>query len=104
MGPELAGSSLEQPKRPIDRIAREMPILNPNDEDFTGELAADPPVALRSALEASRSAFYDASHNVFDYAGFAQSTEFDELRDPTTITSSHSGAIALTASCRFWVA
>ena len=43
-----------------------MPILNPNDEDFTGELAADPPVALRSALEASRSAHYDAAHNSFD--------------------------------------
>ena len=57
-----------------------MPILNPNDEEFTGELAADPPVALRSALEASRSTFYDASHNTFDYAGFAQSSEFDELR------------------------
>ena len=42
-----------------------MPILNPNDEEFTGELAADPPVALRSALEASRSAHYDAAHNAF---------------------------------------
>ena len=57
-----------------------MPILNPNDEEFTGELAADPPVALRSALEAGRSAYYDAAHNTFDYAAFGRSPEYESLR------------------------
>jgi hypothetical protein len=57
-----------------------MPILNPNDEEFTGELAADPPVALRSALEEARSVHYDAGHNSFDYPGFARSPEYEELR------------------------
>jgi hypothetical protein len=57
-----------------------MPILNPNDEEWTGELAADPPVALRSALEASRSAYYDAVHNTFDYAAFGRSPEYESLR------------------------
>jgi hypothetical protein len=57
-----------------------MPILNPNDEEFTGELAADPPVALRTALEAARSAHYDAAQNAFDYAGFGRSPEYESLR------------------------
>lgn len=81
-----------------------MPILNPNDEEFTGELAADPPVALRTALEASRLAHYDAGHNTFDYAGFAQSTEYEELRAAAeSLARFDCGALGIGQRLPFWL-
>ena len=57
-----------------------MPILNVSDEEWPGALASDPAAALRTALEAACAAYYQAAPNTFDYAGFAQSAEYDELR------------------------
>jgi hypothetical protein len=81
-----------------------MPILNPNDEDFTGELAADPPVALRSALEAARSAHYDAVHNTFDYAAFAGSSEYEALRAAAeALASFECSALGIGQRMPFWL-
>ena len=81
-----------------------MPILNPNDEDFTGELAADPPVALRSALEASRLAHYDATHNSFDYAAFAASSEYEGLRAAAeALASFECEALGIGQRLPFWL-
>ena len=81
-----------------------MPILNPNDEDFTGELATDPPVALRSALEASRSAHYDAAQNSFDYAAFAGSSEYEGLRAAAeALASFECGALGIGQRLPFWL-
>lgn len=57
-----------------------MPILNETDEEWAGALASSPPAALRTALEAACAACYRAENNTFDYAGFARSAEYDELR------------------------
>jgi len=81
-----------------------MPILNPNDEEFSGELAADPPVALRSALEASRSAWYDAAHNAFDYAGFGGSTEYEALRAAAeSLAGFECAALGIGQRLPFWL-
>src|SRR5262245_40959472 len=81
-----------------------MPILNPNDEEFTGELAADPPVALRAALEASRMAFYDAPHNAFDYAAFGRSSEYEALRAAAeALAGFECGALGIGHRLPFWL-
>ena len=81
-----------------------MPILNPNDEEFTGELAADPPVALRTALEAARSAHYDAAQNAFDYAGFGRSPEYESLRAAAeALAGFDSGTLGIGQRLPFWI-
>jgi hypothetical protein len=57
-----------------------MPILNVSDEEWPGALASNPAAALRTALEAACAAYYQAPDHSFDYAGFARSAEYDELR------------------------
>ena len=81
-----------------------MPILNPNDEEWTGELAADPPVALRAALEASRLAHYDAAQNAFDYPAFACSPEYESLRAAAeALAGFDCGALGIGQRLPFWI-
>lgn len=81
-----------------------MPILNPNDEEWTGELAADPPVALRTALEAARTAHYDAAQNAFDYAGFGRSPEYESLQAAAeALAGFDCGTLGIGQRLPFWI-
>ena len=81
-----------------------MPILNPNDEEWTGELAADPPAALRAALEAARGAHYDAERNAFDYARFGGSPEYESLLAAAEALAGYDGSgLGIGQRLPFWI-
>ena len=80
-----------------------MPILNET-EEYAGALASDPPAALRTALEAACAAFYDAASNTFDYAGFATSAEYDQLRTAAeSLTEFDCGSLNIGQRMPFWL-
>ena len=81
-----------------------MPILNPSDEEWAGEVAGDPPVALRTALETARAGYYDVGQNAFDYAGFARSSAYDELRMAAqSLAGFDCGALGIGQRLPFWI-
>ena len=56
-----------------------MPVLNPI-EQGSRTLGGEVPETLAAAVRDACAAHYDAARHVFDYARFAQSPEFSELR------------------------
>ena len=56
-----------------------MPVLNPI-EQYSRAPSGEAPVLLAGALHAACAAHYDAARHAFDYARFAESPEFSELR------------------------
>jgi len=81
-----------------------MAVLNETDEEWAGALANDPPAALRTALEAACAAYYQAASNTFDYAGFAPSAEYDELRTAAeSLADFDCGALGIGQRMPFWL-
>lgn len=81
-----------------------MPILNETDEEWPGALASDPPAALRTALEAACAGYYQASNNTFDYHGYGQSAEYDELRTAAeALTDFDCGSLTIAQRMPFWL-
>ena len=56
-----------------------MPVLNPI-EQYGRAADSDAPQLLAAALSSACAAHYDRARHAFDYARFAESPEFDELR------------------------
>jgi hypothetical protein len=80
-----------------------MPILNET-EEWAGALASNPPAALRTALEAAAASHYQPAGNTFDYARFATSAEYDELRTAAeSLTGFDCGALNIGQRMPFWL-
>jgi len=56
-----------------------MPVLNPIEQQARAA-GSDAPQLLSAALSSACAAHYDAARHAFDYARFAESPDFDELR------------------------
>ncbi len=67
-------------------------------------MAGDPPAALRTALQAACAAYYQPADNTFDYARFATSGEYDELRTAAeSLTGFDCGALNIGQRMPFWL-
>ena len=81
-----------------------MPVLNETDEEWPGALASNPAAALRTALEAAWAGYYQVANHTFDYHGFGQSAEYDELRTAAeALTDFDCGSLTIAQRIPFWL-
>lgn len=80
-----------------------MPVLNPI-EQGAGAAREDAPQLLAAALSGACAAHYDAARHTFDYARFAESPEYAELRVAArALADFDSAALRIGLRLAFWL-